>query len=72
MFLCRSVGNVSILAVPGLLTATVLTAFLGFIIPEIARIPNFSVKMYIALMFGAIISATDPIAVVAMLKDLGL
>lgn len=62
----------SILAVPGLLTATLLTAFLGFIIPEIASISNINVKMYIALMFGAIVSATDPIAVVAMLKDLGL
>uniref|UniRef100_F7ABC0 Cyclic nucleotide-binding domain-containing protein n=1 Tax=Ciona intestinalis TaxID=7719 RepID=F7ABC0_CIOIN len=67
----RSIGHVSLLSVPGLLMATVLTAFLSLCIPEVANIGNFEVKVYVALIFGSIISATDPVAVVALLKDLG-
>ncbi|XP_078490642.1 sperm-specific sodium:proton exchanger-like [Ciona intestinalis] len=67
----RSIGHVSLLSVPGLLMATILTALLSLCIPEIANIGNFEVKVYVCLIFGSIISATDPVAVVALLKDLG-
>ena len=59
------------LAIPGLILATVLTAVLSTIIPEIASIDDMKVKILIALIFGSIISATDPVAVVALLKELG-
>lgn len=66
----KSVTNAVILAVPGILVALCLTAaimmglqYLGFGL----SLWNWS----IALMFGAVISATDPVAVVALLKDLG-
>ena len=64
-------GNVIFLSVPGLLLATSLTAVLCLILPEIAELGDIYMRSYIALIFGAIISATDPVAVVAMLKELG-
>ncbi|XP_076825235.1 sperm-specific sodium:proton exchanger-like [Clavelina lepadiformis] len=67
----RSLGHVSLLAVPGLLIATMLTACLSLVLPEIGGLHDMQAKMYIALIFGAIISATDPVAVVALLKELG-
>jgi len=65
-------GNVAFLAVPGLLVATALTAALSLIIPEIIEIQNIPMRIYVALLFGTIVSATDPVAVVAMLKELGI
>ena len=67
----RSLGLISLLAVPGLLLSTGLTAILSLLIPEIKSIVNVPAKIYIAFMFGAMLSATDPVAVVALLKELG-
>ncbi|TAA40988.1 cation:proton antiporter [Corallincola spongiicola] len=61
----RLFPQISLLAVPGLIIATVLTAW--------------ACRMFLpwqwswteALLFGALISATDPVAVVALLKELG-
>ncbi len=67
----RSAGNSIILAVPGILLALVLTACLVFALDYF----NLGLEGWgnwsLALMFGAVISATDPVAVVALLKDLG-
>jgi Na+:H+ antiporter len=52
------------LAVPGVIAATALTAFI--LTPVAARF-----NWHYALVFGALISATDPIAVVAIFKNLG-
>jgi NhaP-type Na+/H+ or K+/H+ antiporter len=67
----KSATNSVILAVPGIVIALVLTAcmvvgidMLGIGLPGWA---NWS----LALMFGSVISATDPVAVVALLKELG-
>ncbi len=66
----KSLLNSSLLAGPGLVIAMVLTAVfvmgLTLIFPE-CNSWNWSY----ALMFGALISATDPVAVVALLKELG-
>ncbi|XP_077965661.1 sperm-specific sodium:proton exchanger-like isoform X2 [Styela clava] len=67
----RSIGHVALLSVPGLMVSTMLTAMLSFLVPEIGNIVNFEARLYIAILFGAIISATDPVAVVALLKELG-
>jgi len=48
-----------------------LSASLSLVIPEIGRISDWETKIYIALIFGSIISATDPVAVVALLKEIG-
>lgn len=66
----KSVGNAAILAVPGIIIALFLTAFIiiGIKVMGIG-LPDWSWQ--IALLFGVVISATDPVAVVALLKDLG-
>lgn len=40
----RSIGHVSLLAVPGLLLATILTAMLSLVIPEIGGIQDWEVS----------------------------
>lgn len=63
--------TISALALPGVAAAIVLTAL---ILPAVANtlhfVQGFTWKH--ALVFGAIISATDPIAVVAIFKNLGV
>ena len=66
----KSVTNAVLLAVPGIVMALFLTAFL------IIGINHFDVGLpawtwQLALLFGIVISATDPVAVVALLKELG-
>lgn len=58
------------LAVPGVVAATVLTALL---LTPVAGTLHFGegFNWRYALVFGALISATDPIAVVAIFKNLG-
>eukprot|EP00210_Caulerpa_lentillifera_P006651 g6354.t1 len=61
----RSFGQVLILAGPGVVIGTVLTAlFVRYVFPYEWCWPK-------AFMFGAMISATDPVAVVALLKEVG-
>lgn len=60
----RSITNVVLLAVPGLLIGTVVLGGISILFP-------YNWNWYVALMFGALLSATDPVAVVALLKELG-
>lgn len=62
--------NAILLAVPGILMALGLTAALAMGL-KFAGIGLGAWNWQLALMFGAIVSATDPVAVVALLKDLG-
>ncbi len=58
------------LAIPGVIAATALTTLiLTTVVRDLHFINNFEWRY--ALVFGALISATDPIAVVAMFKSLG-
>lgn len=66
----KSATNASILAIPGIIIAMFLTAFLVLGIDKIGLGLNGWGWSY-ALMFGAVASATDPVAVVALLKELG-
>ena len=60
-----------LLATPGLLMATAMTGytarFLNNAIPEI----HYDWSIESCFLFGTILSATDPVAVVALLKELG-
>jgi NhaP-type Na+/H+ or K+/H+ antiporter len=59
----RMFVQIAVLAVPGLFVATMLTAGLAqWAFP-------FEWSWALCLMFGALISATDPVAVVALLKE---
>jgi len=60
----RTFTQISLLAVPGLILSTLLTAVMvKYLFPWDWSWP-------LALMFGALISATDPVAVVALLKEI--
>lgn len=65
----KSLTNAVLLAVPGIIVALLLTGSIMMMVGEMGMGLKWSWP--IALMFGAVISATDPVAVVALLKDLG-
>ncbi len=67
----RSLFNSTLLAVPGFIIAMILTALFMLGVANFA--PEYSGWNWTyALMFGALISATDPVAVVALLGELGI
>lgn len=66
----KSFANSTLLAVPGIVVAIFLTALgLYFIAQNNMGINEWTWEY--TLLFGAVISATDPVAVVALLKELG-
>ncbi len=66
----KTAVNASILAIPGIILAMFLTAFLVMGISK-SGLGLGSWGWPFAVMFGAVVSATDPVAVVALLKELG-
>jgi NhaP-type Na+/H+ or K+/H+ antiporter len=77
----KSVLNAFYLAGPGIITATVLTGliFYGMIgifggpggVLEDWNVDSGAFIFLASFLFGAVVSATDPVAVVALLKELG-
>jgi CPA1 family monovalent cation:H+ antiporter len=64
----ESAWTITLLAVVGLLISTLLIATaLYWLLPLI----GFDIPFIIALLFGAIISSTDPVAVLALFKEFG-
>jgi NhaP-type Na+/H+ or K+/H+ antiporter len=59
----RMLGQIIILAVPGLLICTALTALLAH------SLFPWQWSWTVCFLFGALISATDPVAVVSLLKE---
>jgi len=66
----KSAVNASLLAIPGIIIAMFLTAGIVILIDRVGLGLEGWGWAY-ALMFGAVASATDPVAVVALLKELG-
>ncbi|MCD4793326.1 MAG: cation:proton antiporter [Bacteroidales bacterium] len=66
----KTVTNSIILAVPGIILALIMSGGLAILLKTM-NVGLLSWEWNIALMFGAVISATDPVAVVALLKELG-
>ena len=60
----ENVAPILLLAILGVLVATLITGYALHWVEGVALLP--------ALLFGALISATDPISVVALFKDLGV
>ncbi|MGD8317871.1 MAG: Na+/H+ antiporter [Myxococcales bacterium] len=68
--LWRNRWTVTALAVPGVIAATAITALtLAPVVEALGLATGFGWRQ--ALVFGALISATDPIAVVAIFRSLG-
>ncbi|MDY6801968.1 MAG: cation:proton antiporter [Bacteroidota bacterium] len=66
----KSFANAVILALPGIIVALLLSALVVMAI-QFLGIGMSEWTWLIALLFGTVISATDPVAVVALLKELG-
>ncbi len=66
----KTAVNASILAIPGIIIAMFLTALIVIGIDRVGLGLEGWGWAY-ALMFGSVASATDPVAVVALLKELG-
>jgi len=67
----KSAANSVILAVPGIIVALLLTGLLVYALDYYDLGLEGWGNWSLAFMFGSVISATDPVAVVALLKDLG-
>jgi len=67
----KSAANSVILAVPGILVALLLTGGMVYAIDIFDLGLEGWANWSLAFMFGSVISATDPVAVVALLKELG-
>lgn len=64
----ESAWSIALLSIVGLLISTIVIASgLYFILPLI----GLEIPFIVALLFGSIISATDPVAVLALFKDYG-
>lgn len=63
--------NATLLAVPGIVIAMIITAAF-LILFKTTGIGLLEWDWKLALLFGALISASDPVAVVAILKELGV
>ncbi len=60
--------SISILAIVGLLISTF---FIGFVGQWAFHLLGLEIPLLVTLLFGAIISATDPVAVLALFKEYG-
>jgi CPA1 family monovalent cation:H+ antiporter len=61
----RDLGFILLLAVPGVILTTLVVGFL-------ISLANIGITIELALVFGALIAATDPVAVVALFRRLGV
>lgn len=64
----ENIGAISALAIVGLLVSAFFIAFAGF---WGLMSVGFQVPFVVILLFGALISATDPVAILALFKDFG-
>lgn len=64
----ENIYSISLLAVLGLIVSTLFVGIVGYYVFEAA---GFAVPMLALLLFGAIISSTDPVAVLALFKEYG-
>ena len=61
----RDLGFILLLAVPGVILTTL-------VVGGLISIANIGIEIELAMVFGALIAATDPVAVVALFRRLGV
>jgi len=64
----ESIRSIALLSIVGLLISTF---FIGFVLYAVFGYFGFEIPLMVALLFGALISATDPVAVLALFKEYG-
>ncbi|RJQ30692.1 sodium:proton antiporter [Candidatus Parcubacteria bacterium] len=64
----KNIRSISALSV---VTLLISTFFVGFALNFFSRLVDFEIPLEVALLFGALISATDPVAVLALFKEYG-
>ncbi len=64
----ENIGAISALAIAGLLVSSFFIAFAGYW--ALGAI-GFAAPLVVVLLFGALISATDPVAILALFRDFG-
>ncbi|NOT13342.1 MAG: sodium:proton antiporter [Methylococcaceae bacterium] len=64
----ENIFSIGMLAIIGLLISTLFVGVAGYYVFKFA---GFEVPMMVLLLFGAIISSTDPVAVLALFKEYG-
>ena len=67
----KVVVQCALLATPGLIIATALTGYFARFLNNTLPGINYNWPIEACFLFGTILSATDPVAVVALLKELG-
>jgi CPA1 family monovalent cation:H+ antiporter len=61
----RDLGFILLLAVPGVILTTL-------VVGGLISVANIGIRIELAMVFGALIAATDPVAVVALFRRLGV
>jgi monovalent cation:H+ antiporter, CPA1 family len=64
----ENIYSIGLLAVAGMIVSTLFVGVAGYYVFKLA---GFEVPMLALLLFGAIISSTDPVAVLALFKEYG-
>lgn len=64
----KSLGNILLLTIPGVIIGSLL---LGFVLKSILGYNDLEMTWYQAITLGCALASTDPVAVVTLLKELG-
>jgi monovalent cation:H+ antiporter, CPA1 family len=67
----RLVEDTKIVLLLSILSLIISTAIIGGLLYGVLGLLGFSVPLIVTLLFGALISATDPVAVLALFKEYG-
>jgi CPA1 family monovalent cation:H+ antiporter len=67
----RLVEDSKIVLLLSIVSLVVSTVVIGFLLYAVLALLGFAIPLPVTLMFGALISATDPVAVLALFKEYG-
>lgn len=67
----RLVEDSKIVLLLSIISLVISTTIIGFLLYAILALLGFTIPLTVTLLFGALISATDPVAVLALFKEYG-